>query len=107
MADAPYFDPDVIDNAAASRYELHVGDDVAVAEYSKRGDLMILTHTEVPTELEGRGVAGRLARRALDDARMQGMRVVPRCPFMRAYIEKHPEYQDLVWMPPDSDARAS
>ena len=88
---------DVTDNGAASRYEIHVGEEVAFAEYKKRGDVMFLLHTEVPSDLEGHGLAGTLAKKALDDARANGLRVVPRCPFMASYIERHPEYRDLVW----------
>ena len=107
MTGAGDADPGVIDNAAQSRYELHVGDDVAIADYRKRGGVMILPHTLVPEQLRTRGLASRLAKRAFDDARAQRLRVVPRCPFMSAYVKKHPEYLDLVWTPPDTDARAS
>ena len=88
---------DVTDNAVASRYEIHVGDEVAFAQYKKRGDVVLLLHTEVPQDLEGRGLAGMLAKRALDDAKENGLHVVPRCPFMASYIERYPEYRDLVW----------
>jgi hypothetical protein len=95
---------DVIDNETASRYEIHVGDQVAFAEYRKRGDVMVFTHTEVPHELEGHGIAGQLATRALDDARARHMKVVPRCPFFLSFIAKHPEYSDLVWTALNGDA---
>ena len=98
---------DIIDNAAASRYEIHVGDEVAFAEYKKRGDVMIFVHTEVPSSLERRGLGGLLAQRGLDDARANGMRVLPRCPFVTSYIARHPEYRDLLWTPPpESRTRA-
>jgi predicted GNAT family acetyltransferase len=53
-------------------------------------------HTYVPPELEGRGIAGQLARYALEHARANRLAVVPHCPYVRAYIDRHPEYQDLV-----------
>lgn len=72
-------------------------DDPGFVEYRDRGDGMFeLTRTEVPSQLEGKGVGSALARNALDYARDNDLRVVPTCPFIRSYIEKHPEYQDLV-----------
>lgn len=53
-------------------------------------------HTEVPEALEGRGIAGRIVRFALDDVRARGLKAVPRCPYVAGYISRHPEYQDLV-----------
>jgi predicted GNAT family acetyltransferase len=90
----------VIHNAAESRFELQIDGSLAVAEYELAPGEIIFTHTEVPRALEGRGLGGRLARAALDHARAEGLRVVPRCPFIRSYIERHPEYQPLV-APPD------
>jgi predicted GNAT family acetyltransferase len=93
---------DIVDNAAASRYETHVGDEVAFVDYKKHDGVIVFTHAEVPQDLEGHGLAGHLAKRALDDARANGLRVVPRCPFIASYIERHPEYGDLVWKAADS-----
>ena len=64
--------------------------------YDRDGDRIVFTHTLVPASLEGRGIASVLARTALDDARSRHLRVVPLCPFVRDYIERHPEYQELV-----------
>lgn len=87
----------VRDAPGRSRYEAEVDGVLAgVAEYSIAGDRLILQHTEVTPEAGGGGVGGALARGALDDARARGLRVVPRCPFMAAYIRRHPEYQELV-----------
>ena len=85
-----------IDNPAQSRFELHVGSDVAIAAYTLSGSTLTFTHTEVPTHLEGHGVGSTLAAFALDQARARHFTVVPRCPFIRDFISKHPEYQDLV-----------
>lgn len=89
-------DLNVEHNEAASQYEVQVEGATALLQYEREGDRVICTHTEVPDALEGRGIGSLLARTALDDAREQHLRVVPRCPFVRAYIERHPEYADLV-----------
>ncbi|MBE7186545.1 MAG: N-acetyltransferase [Methylobacterium mesophilicum] len=68
----------------------------AVAAYQLEGDTIVFTHTVVPPEIEGRGVGSRLIRGALDAVRDRGLKVVPQCPFVRAYIEKHPEMRDLL-----------
>ncbi|MBV9747366.1 MAG: N-acetyltransferase [Acetobacteraceae bacterium] len=88
--------PDVIDNAARSRFEIDVEGTVAFATYTMAGDTLVLQHTEVPDALSGRGVGSALARGVLDGARRRGLRVLPRCEFMAAYIERHPEYGDLL-----------
>jgi len=66
-----------------------------VASYHRDGHVIAFTHTEVPSVIEGRGVASALARRALDDARAAGDRVLPRCAFFAHYMREHPEYDDL------------
>ncbi|MFC0041293.1 GNAT family N-acetyltransferase [Actinomadura rayongensis] len=87
----------ITDNAAAGRYEIHQDGVLAgFAEYRTRPDAVVFTHTEVDPAFEGQGVGGALARGALDDVRSRGLGVVPLCPFIRAWIEKHPDYQDLV-----------
>lgn len=86
----------VVHNVEKSRFEIDLEGDLAVAEYIARGPLIIFTHTEVPEKLEGTGVGGQLASGALDYAREQQLRVVPLCPFIKAYIDRHPEYRDLV-----------
>lgn len=66
------------------------------AEYRLRGETYLFTHTEVDPEFQGMGVANRLASAALDDVRDQGRTLIPLCPFIAAYIRRHPEYDDLV-----------
>ena len=85
-------------NEAESRYEAHVDGELAgFAEYVLDGDRIVFTHTEVEDRCEGEGIGSTLARFALDDVRARGgLRVVPRCPFIRAWIDRHPEYGDLV-----------
>lgn len=87
---------DVTDNRAEHEFELEVDGHRAIAAYQLEGDTIVFTHTFVPKKLEGRGIASKLIRAALDSARDRGLKVVPLCPFVKAYIERHPEYQALV-----------
>ena len=86
-----------VDSPDHDRYELRDGDDlIGLIAYRLGDGVITLVHTEVRDEYEGQGHAGRLARGALDDARSRGLKVVPSCPYVASYIEKHPEYADLV-----------
>jgi uncharacterized protein len=86
----------VVDNTAESRFEQRIGNDIAVAEYTRKGDLIIFTHTLVPEHLENRGIASGIAKFALDQARAQGLKVDPRCRFFAGYIERNQNYKDLL-----------
>ena len=86
----------VKNNEAEHRFELEVDGQTAISEYQRRNGTIVFTHTEVPLKLEGKGIGNALARSALDYARSEGLQVVPRCPFIAAFIKRHPEYQDLV-----------
>lgn len=86
----------VRDNVAEQEFELVVDGHRAVAAYQMEGDVIVFTHTVVPPEIEGRGVASKLIRGALDAARDRGLKVVPQCTFVRAYMERHPETRDLL-----------
>ena len=87
----------VRDNPDGGRYELFVDEQLGgLATYSLSGQTMTIPHTEVQSRFEGQGLGACLARFALDDARDRGLRVVPRCPFIAAYIKRHPEYADLI-----------
>jgi len=87
----------VIDNAADHRYEAQIDGVVAgYAVYRDAPGRRVFTHTVVESEFEGHGVGSALAAGALDDVRRSGRAVVPQCPFIAAYIERHPEYADLV-----------
>ena len=92
-------DVHVTHNEAQNRYEARVGDELAgFAEYQLTDELVVFTHTEVEPAFEGKGVGGALARLALDDVRTQGSRkVLPICPFIKAWIGKHPDYVPLVY----------
>ena len=86
----------VRDNRAEQEFELDVDGHRAIAAYQREGDRIVFTHTLVPKAVEGRGVGSKLIRAALDAVRDEGLKVVPQCPFVAAYIERHPEYRDLV-----------
>jgi predicted GNAT family acetyltransferase len=86
----------VRNNVEAQRYELEVDGHVAFVSYRRSCGVVSLDHTEVPPALGGRGVGSTLVKGMLDLARSEGLKVVPQCPFIAAYIEKHPEYRDLV-----------
>ncbi len=86
----------VTNNSADGQFEIHADDQVATLAYSEREGKIYLIHTEVPKPLEGRGYASALAKTALDYARERQLTVVPFCPFVRAYLKRHPEYSALV-----------
>ncbi len=85
----------VRDNAERRRFELNVDGQIAFSNYSRSGDVLTILHTEVPKALNGRGIGSALVRGELDIARAQGLKVVAKCPFVAAYLAKHPEYADL------------
>jgi predicted GNAT family acetyltransferase len=87
---------DVRDNAAKHRFEFEADGHTAAAYYELAGNVITFVHTEVPPELGGKGIGSKLVRGALDQVRARKLRVVAKCPFVRAYIEKHPEYADLT-----------
>jgi predicted GNAT family acetyltransferase len=86
----------VRDNAAMGGFEMTSGDAVAFVEYRRDGDLIVLTRTEVPAALSGQGVGSKLVRGVLDRIRAEDVKVVPRCRFVAAWVECHPEYRDLI-----------
>lgn len=87
----------VSNNEAENRYVASLdGDPAGIAEYRRDGDALVFTHTVVDEEIEGQGVGSALIRAALDDARARHLTVVPECEFVAAFIDEHPEYQDLL-----------
>ena len=87
----------VTDNPAKSRYEVHMGGELAgIVNYRLRGDVIDLIHTEVYDKFQGAGLAGRLAKASLDDARARHLTVIPTCPYIRSWIGRHPDYANLV-----------
>lgn len=93
-------DVDVTRNDEQSRYEAPVDGHRAVVNFKRRTDLerpvVVMTHTEVPEELRGEGIASELVQQALDDVRERGEKVVPECPFVSSWVDDHPEYHDLL-----------
>jgi predicted GNAT family acetyltransferase len=90
-------EPTVRNDPEENRYEIRDGDRVlGIAAYSHRGDTLVFTHTEVDSDSGHSGLGSTLVRAALDDVRRQGVKIVPQCPFVRGWIERHPDYADLV-----------
>lgn len=97
-ADKKQLDYEVIDNQDKKRFEIHIDDQIAFEDYefftTSQGEEGIeYKHTLVPEALGGRGIAGYLVKNILDDAAAKGLRVKPTCPYVKSYIDKHPEYQ--------------
>lgn len=88
---------EVVHNADEKRFEVRLGDDIAMIEYLLHGKNITMHHTEVPPAFEGKGVASKMAKFALDYARDHEYKVIPTCPFVNQYIERHPEYKSIVW----------
>jgi predicted GNAT family acetyltransferase len=86
----------VRNNTELHRFELDADGHMAVAYYRLSPGVITFTHTEVPNELSGRGIGSALARGALDIVRAQGLKVVAQCPFISAFMGKHPEFNDLL-----------
>lgn len=90
-------DYELIDNTENHQYEFHIGKLVPKIEYikSKNGEIY-LTHSEVPVQLEGKGVGSQLVEKVLKDIERQELRLVPLCPFVAGYIKKHPDWRRIV-----------
>lgn len=88
----------VVDNPQEKRLEINLGNgDYAFVEYQPAGPNIIYTHTEVPEKYEGMGVGGKLANAAMEHAKEHGLKVQPLCPFIKAYVARHPEYHSMSW----------
>lgn len=77
------------------RFAVHVDGHEGFIEYEREGDVLVIVHTVVPPEIGGRGLAGQLVKAALQYARDEGLKVLPRCSYTDAYMRRHPEYEDL------------
>jgi uncharacterized protein len=86
----------VRDNKALSRFELDANGVTAFANYQLGNGVITISHTETPVAARGQGIASKLVAGALDIARAHGLKVIPRCPFVRAYVAKHPDVSDLI-----------
>jgi uncharacterized protein len=87
---------DVVNNPAHQRYELTVDGHLAATYYKISDGVITFIHTEVPPELGGRGIGSQLIKGALDQVRSEGLKVIAQCPFVKAYIDKHPDYAGLL-----------
>jgi uncharacterized protein len=87
----------VVHNPTEKRFEVRLGEQIAMTEYMLAGRNIIFTHTEVPPAFEGRGIANKLAHTALEYARTEALKVQALCPFIALYVRKHPEYQSITW----------
>jgi len=85
----------VRDNPSKNRYELEVEGSVAFIDYHRAGRVVTLSHAEVPPALRGGGIGSALVRGTLELARAQGDRIVPQCPFVVAYLRRHPQFDGL------------
>ena len=83
-------------NDTRSHYEFDIDGGEALAFYRLADGVMTFTHTEVPAPLRGRGLGSQMMRAVLQDVRAQGLKVVPRCPFVADYIRRVPEFTDLL-----------
>lgn len=84
-------------NVKLQRFESQAGDaPLAFLSYTHEGEHVILDHTFVPDELRGHGMAATLVRAALDEARQRRWKIVPRCSYVAGFIERNPEFADLV-----------
>lgn len=90
-------DIEIADNPERHRFELRAGGEVAAfSEYNAVKGALLFTHTEVSPAHEGKGYGSQLVAHALEDVRSRGLQVIPACPFVSAYIRKHPEWIELV-----------
>jgi len=83
-------------NTKRSRYELVTDGHISYVEYMLPGKKLILTHTEVPKALEGKGIGSKLIDHVLDDAKNLGLKVIPLCPFIASYIKRHPKWNSVL-----------
>lgn len=88
--------PEIVHNEAENRFEATVDGQLATARYTRDGEKITFTHTNVPEPYEGRGIGNALASAALDFALSEKLTVVPQCAFIAAYVARHPEYGHLV-----------
>jgi len=87
---------EVVDNAREHRFEMQIGDELAVSYYRIEDGRVVLLHTEVPQHYSGQGVGSRLARGTFEIIRARGQRAITKCPFMAAYASRHPEYARML-----------
>jgi len=87
---------EVVHNPEKKRFEIQIGDQIAMVKYVMGSKEIIFTHTEVPEAFEGRGIAGKMAKSAIEYAKEHGLRIRPMCPYIAEYIKRHPEYHSIT-----------
>jgi uncharacterized protein len=87
---------EVVNNRTRHRFELAVDGHIAASYYEIAGPVITFVHTEVPPEFGGKGIGSKLIAGALDQVRSEGLKVIAQCPFVKAFIDKHPDYADLL-----------
>jgi len=87
---------EIVNNKTEHRYELAVDGHIAATYYEVAGGVITFVHTEVPPELGGKGIGSRLIKGALDQVRSEGLKVIAQCPFVKTYIDKHPDLAGLL-----------
>lgn len=97
MVETEYDNLEIVNNTELNRFEIQLGHQVAVLEYQIAGKNIIYTHTEVPPEHEGKGIAAYMARFAMEFARENGLKVQALCPYVNAFVRRHPEYHSITW----------
>lgn len=86
----------LIENEADKQYEFHVDEFILRIEYIKVPGKIFLTHTEVPVELEGKGIGSAIVKQVLEEIEKLDLILIPMCPFVASYIKRHPEWKRLV-----------
>ena len=99
MTPLPPTDLAIVHDAARQRFAATVDGLLCEASYQRQGQTLVMTHTGVPPALAGRGIAAALVQAALNHARAQGLQVQPQCSYVRVYMQRHPETQDLLARP--------
>ncbi|OAD92219.1 acetyltransferase [Aequorivita soesokkakensis] len=84
------------ENKEKKRFEAEVENKLALIEYIRAEDKMYLTHTEVPSELEGKGIASSMAKQVLQQIKDENLKLVPLCPFIASYVKRHPEWKEIL-----------
>lgn len=86
----------VVDNKEKQQFEAFVDGYPAIIQYSVEPEVLVLEHTEVDPALKGKGVASELVEKVLLQIELRGLKVVPQCPFIKKYIDKHPEWESIL-----------
>ncbi|WP_454654630.1 GNAT family N-acetyltransferase [Bosea beijingensis] len=86
----------VVENVEQNRFELTLDGGTAIVAYRRDGERLVLVHTEVPSQFAGQGIGSKLAKGVFELLRASGRKAVVRCEFLKGWVAKHPEYDDVV-----------